>query len=202
MGAKKGTQALKRYVPLYITHHVLERYQKHFPDATKRSIEETIRLLPEMSVELVAAITGRRTITQEMRESTYWLSPSGFGIFAGRPKGAGIQVNTYLRLSLKQQLVLRGEWFGKKDDKPQSFLEELMRTTGRIEYGTYLRRCFHSEAEIREALNKAERLPVPPEKRYAYRLRSNGNRIAISLASNPRRWVIGLEVVDDVPQTE
>ena len=90
----------------WVSHHAMERYRRHFPDAVATDVMAATALSIPLSRQLADALAGRRSRPGELEGEARLLHPAGSGIFvlcAPREQPDRMYVKTYLRLDGVEQ---------------------------------------------------------------------------------------------------
>jgi len=98
----------------WVSHHAMERYRRHFPEAVATDVMAATSLSIPLSKQLADALAGRRSRPGELEGEARLLHPAGSGIFvlcALREQPDRMYVKTYLRLDGAEQRRMARGWF-------------------------------------------------------------------------------------------
>lgn len=98
----------------WVSHHAMERYRRHFPDAVATDLMSAAMLSIPLSKQLADGLAGRKSRPGELEGEARLLHPAGSGIFvlcALREAPERMYVKTYLRLDGSEQRRMARGWF-------------------------------------------------------------------------------------------
>lgn len=98
----------------WVSHHAMERYRRHFPEAVATDLMAAVLLSMPLSKQLADGLAGRKSRPGDLEGEARLLHPAGSGIFvlcALRETPERMYVKTYLRLDGAEQRRMARGWF-------------------------------------------------------------------------------------------